>query len=184
MRPMRRKDREMPRDFAEAVIDKKCRFAVMATVNPDGTPYCVPLSVVRDGEWLYFHCAREGHKIDNLTHRNRVCVSCVGDTSLPPDYFTVAYESATVFGTAEEVTEREERIRALRLICERYTPANMRPLTRRSAGPLMRPPCGRYTSTRSAGSRGFIPDSQRRGAGRQMREEPAFWRGSVRAKRR
>lgn len=124
MRPMRRKDREMPRDFAEAVIDR-CRFAVMATVNPDGTPYCVPLSAARDGEWLYFHCAREGHKIDNLKYQNRVCVSCVGDTSLPPDNFTVAYESAAVFGTAEEVTEREEKIRVLRLICERYTPANM-----------------------------------------------------------
>jgi nitroimidazol reductase NimA-like FMN-containing flavoprotein (pyridoxamine 5'-phosphate oxidase superfamily) len=114
----------MPEDFAKAVIDK-CRFAVLATVNSDGTPYCVPLSLVRDGEWLYFHCAREGHKIDNLRRQNRVCVSCVGDTDLPPDQFTAAYESATVFGTAEEVTEREERIRALRLICERYTPANM-----------------------------------------------------------
>jgi nitroimidazol reductase NimA-like FMN-containing flavoprotein (pyridoxamine 5'-phosphate oxidase superfamily) len=114
----------MPRDFAEAVIDK-CRFAVMATVNPDGTPYCVPLSIARDGEWLYFHSAREGRKIDNLRRQNRVCLSCVGDTYLPPDHFTVVYESASVFGSAEEVTDREERIRALRLICERYTPANM-----------------------------------------------------------
>jgi nitroimidazol reductase NimA-like FMN-containing flavoprotein (pyridoxamine 5'-phosphate oxidase superfamily) len=121
---MRRKDREMPEEFAMAVINK-CRFVVMATVNPDGTPYCVPLSIARDGEWLYVHCARNGHKIDNLKRQNRVCVSCVGDTSLPPDHFTVAYESAIVFGTAEEVMEREERIRALRLICERYTPANM-----------------------------------------------------------
>jgi nitroimidazol reductase NimA-like FMN-containing flavoprotein (pyridoxamine 5'-phosphate oxidase superfamily) len=121
---MRRKDREKPRDFAEAVIDK-CRFAVMATVNPDGTPYCVSLSMVRDGEWLYFHCAREGRKIDNLKSQNHVCVSCVGDTNLPEDHFTVEYESATIFGTAEEVTDRDERIRALRLICERYTPANM-----------------------------------------------------------
>jgi nitroimidazol reductase NimA-like FMN-containing flavoprotein (pyridoxamine 5'-phosphate oxidase superfamily) len=124
MRPMRRKDREMPRDFAETVIDK-CRFAVMATVNPDGTPYCVPLSVVRDGEWLYFHCAREGHKIDTLKYQNRVCVSCVGDMDLPPDHFTVAYESATVFGTAEEVTERDEKVHILRLLSIRYTPAHM-----------------------------------------------------------
>jgi nitroimidazol reductase NimA-like FMN-containing flavoprotein (pyridoxamine 5'-phosphate oxidase superfamily) len=121
---MRRKDREMPRDFAEGIIDK-CRFAVMATVDPDGTPYCVPLSMAREEEWLYFHCARVGRKIDNLKRQNRVCISFVGNLSLPPDHFTVAYESAAVFGTAEEVTEREERIRALRLICERYTPANM-----------------------------------------------------------
>jgi nitroimidazol reductase NimA-like FMN-containing flavoprotein (pyridoxamine 5'-phosphate oxidase superfamily) len=52
-------------------------------------------------------------------------LSGTGDTSLPPDHFTVAYESATVFGTAEEVTEREEKIRAPGLIGQRYTPANM-----------------------------------------------------------
>ena len=39
---MRRKDREMDRDFALQVLDK-CEYAVLATVNPDGTPYCLSL---------------------------------------------------------------------------------------------------------------------------------------------
>jgi nitroimidazol reductase NimA-like FMN-containing flavoprotein (pyridoxamine 5'-phosphate oxidase superfamily) len=124
MREMRRKDREMPREFAEAVVDK-CRFSVLAMVNPDGTPYCIPLSMTRDGDLLYFHCAKEGQKTDCLRHQNQVCISCVGDTNLPPDDFTIEYESAEVFGTASEVTESEEKIHALRLICRRYTPANM-----------------------------------------------------------
>jgi nitroimidazol reductase NimA-like FMN-containing flavoprotein (pyridoxamine 5'-phosphate oxidase superfamily) len=121
---MRRKDREMPREFAEGVIDR-CGYAVLATVNRDGTPYCIPLSMVREGEWLYFHCAREGQKLDNLRYRNRVCVTCVGDTRSPPGQFTVAYSSAVIFGTAEELTGDPEKIHALRLICERYTPDNM-----------------------------------------------------------
>jgi nitroimidazol reductase NimA-like FMN-containing flavoprotein (pyridoxamine 5'-phosphate oxidase superfamily) len=124
MRKMRRKDRERDRNFAEGVVDK-CLYAVLATVSDDGSPYCVPLSIVRDGEWIYFHCAREGHKIDNLKNRNRVCLSCVGDVEEPPDHFTVVYESALVFGAAEEVPEGEEKVRALRLLCERHTPANM-----------------------------------------------------------
>jgi nitroimidazol reductase NimA-like FMN-containing flavoprotein (pyridoxamine 5'-phosphate oxidase superfamily) len=124
MQNMRRKDREMPREFAETVIDKS-GFAAMATVNPGGTPYCTVLSMVRDGEWLYFHCALEGRKIDNLRRGNQVCVSFVGDAKAPPDNFTMEYESAVVFGTALEVTDRDEKIRALRLICERYTPSNM-----------------------------------------------------------
>ncbi|MDR2073039.1 MAG: pyridoxamine 5'-phosphate oxidase family protein, partial [Spirochaetaceae bacterium] len=74
MREMRRKDRDRDRGFAEAVVDT-CRYAVLATADDDGSPYCVPLSIVREGEWIYFHCAREGRKIDNLKGRNRVCLS-------------------------------------------------------------------------------------------------------------
>jgi nitroimidazol reductase NimA-like FMN-containing flavoprotein (pyridoxamine 5'-phosphate oxidase superfamily) len=121
---MRRKDRERDRNFAEEVVDR-CRYAVLATVNDDGSPYCVPLSIVRDGERIYFHCAREGRKIDNLKGRNRVCLACVGNVEEPPDHFTVVYESAIVFGAAEEVLEDEEKVRALRLLCERHSPANM-----------------------------------------------------------
>jgi nitroimidazol reductase NimA-like FMN-containing flavoprotein (pyridoxamine 5'-phosphate oxidase superfamily) len=124
MREMRRKDRERDRSFAEGVVDT-CRYAVLATVNDDGSPYNVPLSIVRQGEWIYFHCAREGHKTGNLKQRNRVCLACVGKAEEPPDHFTVVYESAIVFGSAEEVLEEGEKVRALRLLCERHSPANM-----------------------------------------------------------
>ena len=121
---MRRKDREMPEDFALEVADK-CAYSVLATVNPDGTPYCIPLSMAREGEWLYFHCAKEGQKIDNLRHGNRVCVSCVGDVKITAGDFSTEFESAVINGTASEITDRDEKIRALRLISERYTPDNM-----------------------------------------------------------
>ena len=121
---MRRKDREMPADFALTVTDR-CAFAVMATVNPDGTPYCIPLSLARDGEWLYFHCAHEGQKIDNLRHRNKVCISCVEDVKVIPGDFSTEYESAIISGTATEVTGKEEKIHALELISRRYDPGGM-----------------------------------------------------------
>jgi nitroimidazol reductase NimA-like FMN-containing flavoprotein (pyridoxamine 5'-phosphate oxidase superfamily) len=35
------------------------------------------------------------------------------------------YESAVVCGTAEEVVDDDEKIRVLKCICLRYTPANM-----------------------------------------------------------
>ena len=124
MQTMRRKDREMPRSFALALADK-CAYAVLATVNPDGSPYCIPLSMAREGDWLYFHSAKEGHKIDNLRHSSRVCVSCVGDVKIIPGDFSTEFESAVINGTVSEVTDRQEKIRALRLISERYTPDNM-----------------------------------------------------------
>jgi nitroimidazol reductase NimA-like FMN-containing flavoprotein (pyridoxamine 5'-phosphate oxidase superfamily) len=121
---MRRNDRETSRDAAEAVIDR-CVFGVLGTVSQDGTPYGVPVSVAREREWIYFHCAQKGHKTDNLKAANRVCLTCVGQASIPLNSFTLAYESAIVFGTAEEVTGDEEKIHGLRLICLKYTPDNM-----------------------------------------------------------
>jgi nitroimidazol reductase NimA-like FMN-containing flavoprotein (pyridoxamine 5'-phosphate oxidase superfamily) len=121
---MRRNDREIPREAAEKVIDA-CGFAVLSTVNADGTPYGVPVSIVRDGEWLYFHCAKEGQKVDNIKAMNQVCITCVGNVRVVEKKFTLEYESAIVFGTAQEVAETREKIRGLRLLCLRYTPADM-----------------------------------------------------------
>ena len=124
MRAVRRKDREKSREFALAVVDK-CDYAVMATVNPDGSPYCVPLSMAREGDWLFFHCALEGHKIDNLRFNNRVCVTCVGDVKLIPGAFGTEYKSAVINGTAEEITGKEEKTQALRVITKHYAPDDM-----------------------------------------------------------
>jgi nitroimidazol reductase NimA-like FMN-containing flavoprotein (pyridoxamine 5'-phosphate oxidase superfamily) len=124
MTEMRRKDRELPREAANLIIDKSA-YSVMATVNGDGSPYCIPISPVREGEWLYFHSAPEGQKLRNLRRFDKVCISCVGDQEAIPGEFALKYESAVIVGRAQEIVEKEEKIHALRLISERYTPGNM-----------------------------------------------------------
>ncbi|MBQ1996350.1 MAG: pyridoxamine 5'-phosphate oxidase family protein [Clostridia bacterium] len=121
---MRRKDREQTKEFALKVADN-CDYAVMSMVDPDGNPYCVPLSIVREGENLYFHCALEGYKLECLRNNNNVCISCVGRTKNVPEEFTTEFESAIIRGKAFEVIEKEEKIHALKLICLRYAKSNM-----------------------------------------------------------
>lgn len=61
---MRRKDREMNTEFAKQVIDRS-RCGVLSILETgSGTPYSIPLSIVRDDELLYFHSAKEGTKVD------------------------------------------------------------------------------------------------------------------------
>ena len=122
--PMRRKDRETTREEALAILDRSS-CGVLSTVDGGNNPYCVPLSLVRCGEWLYFHCALEGHKLDILRARPKVCVAFVGTVTFPENHFTAVYESAIVFGTAEEVTGDTEKLHGLRVISERFTPKNM-----------------------------------------------------------
>lgn len=121
---MRRTDRERDADFALAVADK-CEWATVSVVTPEGEPYAVPVSIVRDGDTLYFHTAKEGRKIDAVKHDPRVWVVCVGDVERAVTAFTTGYESAMFEGECKEVTDEAEKVHALRLLCQKYTPQNM-----------------------------------------------------------
>jgi nitroimidazol reductase NimA-like FMN-containing flavoprotein (pyridoxamine 5'-phosphate oxidase superfamily) len=66
-----------------------------------------------------------GHKTDNLKARPDVCITFVGNVSFPEDHFTTVFESTIVFGKAEEVTDENDKVHALKLICDRFTPKNM-----------------------------------------------------------
>ena len=124
---MRRKDRQQDREFSLALIDR-CTHGVLALSTGEEAPYCLPLSLVRVGDCLYFHCAREGRKIQLLRRDPRVCVTFVGEdapTFEAPANYTTLFQSAIVTGTASEVLDREEKIAALRALCQKLTPGFM-----------------------------------------------------------
>ncbi len=84
---MRKASREMDATFALEVLDK-APYVTVSMTKSDGSPYGLPLSLVRtDEKTFYFHCALEGE--------------------------------------AEIVTDRMEKIEALRAICQRFLPHHM-----------------------------------------------------------
>ena len=119
---MRRKDRERDREFGMKVIDE-CEYGTVAIQGEQ--PYCLPLSLARVGEDLYFHCALAGKKLELLRKNSAVWVSFVGENTAAADDFTTYFRSAMVRGTAGEVTDEVEKVAALRALCEKLTPANM-----------------------------------------------------------
>ena len=120
---MRRKDRQISKEEALLVVDN-CAYGVVS-MSVDGEPYAVALSIARDGESIYFHSAAVGKKVDMLRESPKVCVICVGGVEPSQVDFTTKYESAVIFGTAFEITDEEQKISALRLISEKYTPGVM-----------------------------------------------------------
>ena len=74
---MRRNDRARGADFSLALIDR-CTHGVMSLTTGEDVPYCLPLSFVRVGEDLYFHCAQQGRKVDLLRRFPRVCITFIG----------------------------------------------------------------------------------------------------------
>ena len=126
---MRKASREMDAAFALEVLDKAPYITVSFT-RADGTPYGVPLSLARtDEKTFYFHCALEGEKLDCIAANPTVALSAVTrctPTVGPKDgSFTLQYKSAMAIGKAKIVTDRDEKIEALRAICQRFFPKHM-----------------------------------------------------------
>ena len=64
-RELRRKKQALSIEESAAVLDRGTS-GVLALAGDDDYPYAVPISYVYDGEKLYFHCARSGHKLDAI----------------------------------------------------------------------------------------------------------------------
>jgi len=106
-RPIRRADRALSLEQAMEILFKG-EFGILSTVSSDGQPYGVPVSYCYSDNLLYFHCAVEGHKLENLAANNSVSFCVVGETEILPDKFATRYESAIVFGKAYELTGNEK----------------------------------------------------------------------------
>ncbi len=97
-------------------------YGFLAMQNCDGGGYGIPLSYALEGDTIYFHCAPEGHKLDNLRAESRVTFCVVGPTEVIPGQFTTAYQSVMAFGRAETGLCEEERRKALWLLVAKYSP--------------------------------------------------------------
>ncbi len=119
----------MDASFALEVFDK-APYVTVSMTRPDGRAYGLPLSLVRtDERTFYFHCAMEGEKLDCIAQHPTVFLSAVTrctPTVGPKDgSFTLQYKSATAVGEALLITDRNEKIAALKAICQRFLPHHM-----------------------------------------------------------
>ena len=143
---MKRKDREMNKEFGAEVIDRSS-YGVVSMIDENNESYGIPLSIVRDGNNLYFHSALDGKKVQIFAKNPKVSAAFVGQIKIPENFskeeldeivknkskaevlgnkvFTTEYESAIVKGKIKLVEDEEEKLRAIKLICEKYTPTKM-----------------------------------------------------------
>ena len=129
MKSMRKASRQKSAEWALEVFDK-APYVTVSMLRPDGTPYGLPLSLARkDEKTFYFHCAFEGEKLECIKENPIVSLSavsrCTPKFEEEKQNFTEYYNSAIAVGKAEMVSDEEEKVEALRLICERFLPKYM-----------------------------------------------------------
>ena len=122
---MRRTDREITEPAAIAAIMARCQVVRLA-MNTEAAPYILPLNfgMEPDGMTIYIHGAAEGEKYRLMERDNRVAFEM--DCMLGMDMDEVhrecstRYESVIGWGEAVEITDVEEKRRALKRIMAQY----------------------------------------------------------------
>jgi len=113
---MRRKDREVTDPALVRQIIGEAKVCHIAMVD-NGEPYVVPVNFGYEDGCLYFHCALKGRKIDILKRENRVCFSIIGGFEVADAASCkVRYRSVTGSGTANIITDKEEKLKGIRAV--------------------------------------------------------------------
>lgn len=119
---MRKADREI-KDFEEIkeLLDE-CQTIRLA-MHDEPYPYVVPLSYGWEERnrqiFIYFHCAKEGKKLDLIEKNHKVCaeIDMLAGYKSTGHGITADYRSVIAFGKAERVYG-EELVRGLELLLE------------------------------------------------------------------
>lgn len=122
---MRRKDREITNRDELVDILQRCD-TVRVGMQGDHFPYVVPVSfglaVEEENIVIYFHCAKQGMKVDLLEKNPNVCVE--GDiflgTNKTEHGVTTRYESVIGFGKCTFLKESEAVLKGLQVMVEHY----------------------------------------------------------------
>ncbi|MBN2558126.1 MAG: pyridoxamine 5'-phosphate oxidase family protein [Clostridia bacterium] len=102
-REMRRSDRKIDDEPAVRILEDGV-YGVLSTIGSDGCPYGVPVGYVYIKNRIYIHCARTGHKLDNIRFNDKVSFCVVAEAESIPGDFSMRYSSVIVFGKASELT--------------------------------------------------------------------------------
>ena len=120
-REMRRKRQLLSEEDAAAVLNRGTA-GVLALSGDDGYPYAVPLSYVYDGSKIYFHGAKEGHKIDAVRRCEKASFCIVDRDQVVPEEYTSYFRSVIVFGTLRILEDDAEKLEAIEKLAVKYAP--------------------------------------------------------------
>lgn len=121
---MHRKDKEVTdRAWIDAVINGTS-YMTLALSSLDGKPYAVPMSHVYDSGNFYFHCAKQGLKLDLIVENSKAAFNIVSGANYYQNpknaLYTMHFESVSGWGTISIVRDNSEKHKAMQLIKDKF----------------------------------------------------------------
>lgn len=121
-RDMRRKNQALS-DAEIGEILRRGTSGVLALLGDGDYPYAVPLSYVWDGERIYFHSAKSGHKMDAIQRNEKASFCVIDEDHIVPEEYTTYFRSVIAFGRIRRL-EGEEVRRAIEKLAVKYAPGD------------------------------------------------------------
>ena len=120
-RPLRRIKQTASQEECIALLESAPR-GVLAVHGENGYPYGIPVNYVfLDGK-VYFHCAKEGHKVDALRADDRVSFTILSEPVKNEGEWWYCFTSVIVFGRISEIAAPDKADRILRALGSKYFP--------------------------------------------------------------
>lgn len=105
-REMRRFKQQVSQDECKKILKDEKR-AAFSVIGDEGYPYTIPINFYYEeaDHTIYFHGAREGHKMDAIQKCNKVCLTTWNQGFKKEGHWEWNATSVVVFGKAELVTD-------------------------------------------------------------------------------
>ena len=120
-RPMRRFKQQLPQEECVRILDAAYR-GFLSVIGDGGYPYTVPINFVHDGGKIYFHCAKDGHKVDAIRACDKACFTVLDETVREPGDWWYHVKSVICFGRIHIVDNGIEHTFRLRQLGKKYFP--------------------------------------------------------------
>ena len=121
-REMRRKNCVVSEATALEIL-RGGEFGVLALSGDDDYPYAVPINYAVEGNKIFFHSAKTGHKLDAIKRNDKVSFCVVDRHEVVAEEFTTYFSSAIAFGRIKIVEDDSDpdKLRGLELLADKYS---------------------------------------------------------------
>ncbi|NLG98698.1 MAG: pyridoxamine 5'-phosphate oxidase family protein [Chloroflexi bacterium] len=122
-RKMRRFKQAVPEEECKKILTEEKRGA-FSVIGDNGYPYTIPINFYYDetDNRIYFHGAKEGHKVSAITNCNKVCFTTWNTGFKKEGHWEWNVTSVIVFGRAKLIDDRELTEDKLRKLALKYYP--------------------------------------------------------------
>ena len=121
-RQMRRFRQQLPEEECKEILAAQKR-GVLSLIGENGYPYGLPIDhwFCEEDGCLYFHGAKEGHKIDAIQKCRKACYTVYDDGYKKPGDWALNIRSVIVFGEISLVTDEDKAREICTRLVQKFT---------------------------------------------------------------
>ena len=122
-REMRRHAQQLDRNTCVSILKNEPR-GVLSVLGDGGYPYGVPMNFVYADDALWFHCAREGHKLDAIGTYDKASFCVIDQGVRHEGEWWLCFNSVIAFGRVTRIDDEQAVHKALARIADKYFPTD------------------------------------------------------------